>query len=135
MRLTTIPPSTPGISNPAALRLARAYGPALAPPSAPPARIERVQDAIDLTPAARAVETAPIARLAPARPTPSEAVQDNAGLQKLVAATVPGSIDFRGETPEPGPARREALPLYRHPADRNEAATGINAGRVVDTEA
>ncbi len=34
------------------------------------------------------------------------------------------------------PARAAgALPLYTHPADRNGAATSINAGRTIDTHA
>lgn len=49
----------------------------------------------------------------------------------LVAQRVPGSVDFAPTTPPPsGPA----LPFYRHPADRNAAATSITAGRVLNLE-
>lgn len=49
----------------------------------------------------------------------------------LIAGVVPGGIDFSG--PEPAP-RPEAIPLYRHPADHNAAATAVHAGRVIDLE-
>jgi hypothetical protein len=67
---------------------------------------------------------------------------------RLVAAVVPGGVSFaasaspsdvrglssgtasgasaRVATPQP------TLPLYRHPADKNIAATGVQAGRVID---
>lgn len=46
--------------------------------------------------------------------------------ERLVAAVVPGRVDFSG--PEPA----QTMSLYRHPADRNAAATGVHAGRVLD---
>jgi hypothetical protein len=48
--------------------------------------------------------------------------------QKLVAAVVPGRVDFSGETPRPG----AGLQMYRHPADKNAAATGVQLGRSLD---
>ncbi len=53
-------------------------------------------------------------------------------MTRVVAAVVPGGIDFSGETAQPRPA---SLPLYRHPADRNVAATGVALGRTLDAEA
>lgn len=53
----------------------------------------------------------------------------NPGVARLVAGTVPGRVDFSGDVPQPG---RASLSLYRHPADRNAAATGVQAGRVLD---
>ena len=50
----------------------------------------------------------------------------------LAAAKVPGGIDFDTRTPAQA---RGALPIYAHPADRNVAATGISAGRLIDTQA
>jgi hypothetical protein len=42
---------------------------------------------------------------------------------------VPGRIDFAGlNRAHHGPA----LPMYRHPADKNTAATAVHAGRMVD---
>jgi hypothetical protein len=51
----------------------------------------------------------------------------------MVAASVPGSVDFTADSMAPAPS--SALPMYRHPADRNAAATAVNAGRVLDLEA
>jgi hypothetical protein len=60
-----------------------------------------------------------LARMEPVRPR-------GAGME---AAVVPGRIDF--SSPEPSQASA-AIPKYRHPADRNAAATAIRAGRVID---
>ncbi len=48
---------------------------------------------------------------------------------RLVAGVVPGSIDFSGSEPTP---KNDALPFYRHPADRNAAAVAIQLGRSLD---
>ncbi len=50
----------------------------------------------------------------------------------LVAASVAGSVDFGGAAP---PAAPGAIAFYRHPADRNAAATGVELGRAVDLDA
>ena len=50
---------------------------------------------------------------------------------RMVAAMVPGSVDFLSDSSAPA---GNALPMYRHPADRNAAATGVDAGRVLDVE-
>src|SRR5262245_40065751 len=51
----------------------------------------------------------------------------------LVAAVVPGKVDFvvdeHGRTLA---MPTSAIPLYRHPADKNAAATGVLAGRALD---
>ncbi|MFN0133147.1 MAG: hypothetical protein ACKVW3_11570 [Phycisphaerales bacterium] len=46
--------------------------------------------------------------------------------ERLVAAVVPGRVDFSGTEPA------QSMSFYRHPADRNAAATGVQAGRVID---
>jgi hypothetical protein len=46
----------------------------------------------------------------------------------LVGAVVPGGIDFSADQPVPS----AGLPLYRHPAERNAAATGVALGRKLD---
>ena len=51
---------------------------------------------------------------------------------RIVAAVVPGRVNFAGAEPQQSGA---PLPMYRHPADRNAAATAINAGRNLDIEA
>ena len=51
---------------------------------------------------------------------------------RIVAAQVPGRVNFSGAEPaQTGPA----LPFYCHPADKNAAATAIDAGRTLDVEA
>jgi hypothetical protein len=65
-----------------------------------------------------------------------------ASVAKLVAATVAGpvrfnTVDTNASTPaKSSPAQQaDSFPLYRHPADKNAAATSINAGRALDTQA
>lgn len=48
----------------------------------------------------------------------------------MIAASVPGPVDFAADAPS-GSA---GLPMYRHPADRNAAATAVDAGRCLDVE-
>ena len=50
---------------------------------------------------------------------------------RLLAGLVPGGIDFSGDKPRP---TADAIPMYRHPADKNAAATGVHAGRVLDVK-
>jgi hypothetical protein len=60
--------------------------------------------------------------------------------QKLVGARVPGKVDFSGDAPVQsagggggaGNLAASALPLYRHPADKNAAATAVSIGRSLD---
>ncbi len=74
-----------------------------------------------------------------ARPAPKPAAAQNTeplasikpptATNRLAAAVVPGRIDFSGSAPtDAGPA----LPMYRHPADKNAAATALTAGRTID---
>jgi hypothetical protein len=55
--------------------------------------------------------------------------------QKLVGAVVPGKVDFSGAAPAQvsgGAQASGALPLYRHPAERNAAATAVSLGKSLD---
>lgn len=52
---------------------------------------------------------------------------DNIG--RLIAGVTPGGIDFDAPAPVPG---AQGLAMYRHPADKNAAATGVSLGRVLD---
>jgi hypothetical protein len=56
----------------------------------------------------------------------------NVNARRLVAGSVPGKIDFSGSTPTPSTS---AIPMYRNPAEKNAAATGVNAGRMIDVNA
>ncbi|TVQ62885.1 MAG: hypothetical protein EA378_03475 [Phycisphaerales bacterium] len=112
-----------------ALRLAQAYGGARSPAhaSATPTadRAASVRDVASVRPSANAEAVGRI------QPAPSHS--SSGSLRNLVAGLVPGRIDFSGD--EPVPTRPEAMPIYRHPADKNAAATGVHAGRLIDTEA
>lgn len=66
--------------------------------------------------------------------TPTGPAVRSPGLAALVAARVPGSIDFTGCAPA-ATAPSHALPFYRHPTDKNAAATGLTAGRLIDSTA
>jgi hypothetical protein len=50
-------------------------------------------------------------------------------VSRLVAGAVQGKIDFSGAQPTQDAS---ALAMYRHPAERNAAATGVSAGRMID---
>jgi len=106
--MTTIPPTLP-------FHLAKAYG--------VPAPLT-----------VRPVRTDPIARIDQARaPDRAEISRPGAGAARLVGARV-NVPAFEGLSAPPGPAggAAEALPFYRHPADRNAAATAVNLGRSLD---
>lgn len=49
--------------------------------------------------------------------------------QRLVAAVVPGRVDFSGATAQ---ASAGTLAFYRHPADKNAAATSVTLGKSLD---
>ena len=51
-----------------------------------------------------------------------------ARVSRLVGAVVPGKVDFRGDEPAVG----GAFTMYRRPAERNAAATGVELGRKID---
>jgi hypothetical protein len=53
----------------------------------------------------------------------------SANLQKLVAAKVSVPTNF---TPSAPVSDGAAFPMYRHPADKNAAATGVSVGRSLD---
>lgn len=97
---------------------ARAYGvrPAAAPQGAQPAQ--------------KAGPTEPIARIGrPAEPRPAS------DPSRVVAAHV-GPIDLSRDVAQIAgkPTTDGALPLYRHPADRNQAATAVALGRALDVK-
>ena len=85
---------------------------------------------------ARAYGVQPTTSVRPVNPVTPAASTDIAGrlgvdpLARLVAARVPGGIDF--QTQQPTTTAAGSLPFYRHPADRNLAAVNLEAGRLVD---
>jgi hypothetical protein len=52
--------------------------------------------------------------------------------QQLVGARVPGKVDFSGD--KPVPSAGGSLAMYRHPADKNAAATAVSIGRSLDVK-
>lgn len=84
--------------------------------------------------AVRGSGTGPVQAPAPVQKVQA-ATAERGGLsragQALVAAVVPGKVDFSGDSPKPSVAS-ESLSLYRHPADKNAAATGVLLGRRLD---
>lgn len=74
----------------------------------------------------------PAQRLAaPVQPGPVNQLT-NLSARRIVAGIVPGKVDFSGAAPAPA---SPAIPLYRHPADKNAAATAVNAGKTIDIQA
>ncbi len=71
------------------------------------------------------IQAAP--KAAPVQATPAvERTSENT--RRLIGGVVPGKVGFAG-----GEAIVEgAFAMYRHPADKNAAATSVNAGRMVD---
>lgn len=118
-----IPPSLP-------FRLAKAYG---VQPTQQPAKSER---GVTVTPVGNGAYTG----VQPTDKADLSSVDSTAAIrEKLVAAKVPGGVSFEGGRAVPGAPASQAsgaaasLPFYRHPADRNAAATSINLGTHLDT--
>jgi hypothetical protein len=91
-------------SNP--FHIARAYG--VQPPAAPRA-------------------AAPV--FAPSGAGVAGSIKPPTAKSPLAAAIVPGKVQFNGAAPTDNTA---AIPFYRHPADKNAAATLLSAGRELD---
>jgi hypothetical protein len=76
----------------------------------------------------------PIAPVTRSDAPSSGARKQPSNIERLIGAVVPGRIDFADDGPRHN-SRSEAIPLYRHPADLNAAATTIHAGRTLDVSA
>jgi hypothetical protein len=117
-----IPPTLP-------FHLAKAYGvrPAAKPTDRPAITVTPVAPGVDRVDGVRApADTADLATTRKA-----EAIR-----QRLVAGVVPGGVAFENGTARataPTPERAAAIPFYRHPADKNAAATAIDLGARLDT--
>jgi hypothetical protein len=112
MDASSTPPSLP-------FHLAKAYAPSQ-PTRPAPTRTITTASGITVRPSGDSVE------LSGNRPPP---LQQN--VTRLAAAKVQKPADFSAP---PAPTNG-ALPLYRHPADKNAAATGVQAGRIIDFNA
>jgi hypothetical protein len=96
-------------------RVAQAYG------VKPAAQVSRI------SPAANGA--APITQTGAAQDSTRPSSELSAAGKRLVAGVVPGRVDFSGEHPVQS---QPALQMYRHPADKNAAATGVAVGRKLD---
>ena len=103
-----------GSNSPLPFHIAQAYalsGPQRAKPSVP---VEQAREAVEHQ------------RLEIRR----ELSSSQRNISRLIAGVVPGGIDFSQETPQP--TDRASIPFYRHPSDRNAAATALKIGRSID---
>ena len=105
---TSVPATIP-------FRLAQAYG------VKSPAQVSRV--------AAPAAGAAPITQPGTAQESARPSSELSSAGKRLVAGVVPGRVDFSGDQPVQS---QPALQMYRHPADKNAAATGVAVGRKLD---
>jgi hypothetical protein len=105
--------------NPLSFRLASAYG------VAPRPAVRPVLGAN--APAANPIAANPLAPAA----TTDRVDAALTRIRPLVAATVAGSIDFSASAPQQV-AAGGAMPMYRHPYDKNAAATSIASGKAID---
>lgn len=99
--------------------IARAYG------------VQNASGIGPVKPVQRAVTT-PIQPVDPiGRDTSTGALRDG-NLQRLVAGVVPGGVSFdaSGEARPTG----SPIPFYRHPAEKNAAATAVSVGRSLDVQ-
>jgi hypothetical protein len=103
------------VSSSIPFNLARAYGIAAAPPVAA---------------VSPATQTRPLGRIGAPDPQPQAPVRSDA-ISQLVAAIVPGKVDFSGAAPA---QRSGSLPFYSRPGEQNEAAVNIRLGRSLDIE-
>jgi len=92
---------------------ARAYGLRAGPEAASTRRAD-VQDTVELT----------------SKSAMAEAMRDR--VAPLIAARVDQPVEFAGGPVAP---KSGALQMYRHPADKNAAATGVDLGRRLDLRA
>ena len=125
--MDSIPPTLP-------FHLAKAYGvkPSVnTPATTPTVKVTPVAPGVDRIDSARGSERVDKLDLAVAKKTATLR-------QRLVAAIVPGGVEFENGIAKAvtGPARADKaapIPFYRHPADKNAAATAINLGSRLDT--
>lgn len=109
-------------NNQAAL-LARMYGAG----AAAPARAAGVANVV--------AKVGPVQKAAPV--DKAEVKGRAPAVNTLVAAVVPGKVDFSGETPSQSQSQLGAggtYQMYRRPSDKMEAATVVSLGRALDVQ-
>ncbi len=113
----TINGANPGLFPTNPYHIARAYG------------VQGSSGAAPVQPVERAVTT-PVQPVSPVSRDNGAGVLRDENLQRLVAGMVPGGVSFdsNGGAQPTG----ASLPFYRHPADKNAAATAVSVGRSLD---
>jgi hypothetical protein len=93
------------------------------------------------TPASNVNASSVVGRVGPAKPAApvdkAEVKGRAPAMNALVAAVVPGKVDFSGETAAPSKSALGAggtYQMYRRPTDKMEAATVVSVGRGLDVQ-
>lgn len=97
-----------------------------------PFHIARAYGVRPIQPVERAVTT-PVQPVQPVSRGSESVPQRDPNIARLVAGVVPGGVSF--EADGGANAARPAgapLPFYRHPAEKNAAATAVSIGRSLD---
>lgn len=141
-RMDAIPPTLP-------FHLAKAYGVKSAPAAKPTITVTPIAPGVDRVDGVRvADQPARADRAANADSVDLVAAKAARSIKDtLVAAVVPGGVEFRdgvalasGSRAERLSAAKDAgpstasIPFYRHPADKNAAATAVDLGSRLDLE-
>lgn len=100
-------------------------------PSAAPTNPFHISRAYQVPGSTRSALVTPAEGLKSTAKTGASNALTNTATRRIVAGMVPGKIDFSGPTPVPTGG---SIPMYRHPADKNAAATAVDAGRMIDIE-
>jgi len=85
---------------------------------------------VDPVKAVQRAVTTPVQPVAQVARDAGAGVLQDENVRRLVAGVVPGGVAF-----DSGGASRptgESLPFYKHPADKNAAATAVSVGRSLD---
>tara|TARA_E500000318_G_scaffold105608_1_gene112680 strand:- start:662 stop:1087 length:426 start_codon:yes stop_codon:yes gene_type:complete len=140
--MDAIPPTLP-------FHLAKAYGAKSAPAAKPTITVTPIAPGVDRVDGVRVADQPARADRASTTDRVDLAVAKKAEAIKetLVAAVVPGGVEFRNgvalasgsraerlsASQDAGPATA-SIPFYRHPADKNAAATAVDLGSRLDLE-
>jgi hypothetical protein len=112
----TINPSSGAFGPTNPYHIARAYG------TQPVGPVRPVQRAV----------TTPVQPVEPVSREAGAATVRDANISRLVAGVVPGGVNFEADGEGGARPAGAPLPFYRHPADKNAAATAVSIGRSLD---